>query len=75
MMITVLIFQKTPLIKAIPIDQICLETDSPVLGPVRTERNEPKNIGISAKFIADVKGISIEEVIHITTQNALRLFK
>uniref|UniRef100_A0A914DUQ0 Deoxyribonuclease TATDN3 n=1 Tax=Acrobeloides nanus TaxID=290746 RepID=A0A914DUQ0_9BILA len=67
--------EKTPLIKAIPIDQICLETDSPVLGPVRTERNEPKNIGISAKFIADVKGIPIEEVIHITTQNALRLFK
>lgn len=37
-------------------------------------RNEPKNISISAEYISKIKGVSLEKVIEVTTQNALRLF-
>ncbi|XP_006834257.1 PREDICTED: putative deoxyribonuclease TATDN3 [Chrysochloris asiatica] len=37
-------------------------------------RNEPRNISISAEYIAQVKGISVDEVIEVTTQNALKVF-
>jgi len=63
-------------IKFLPLEKILLETDCPYLAPVpfRGKRNEPKNIKYIADTIAKIKGVSIEEVAQITTQNAKRIF-
>ncbi|KAI6188337.1 hypothetical protein M3Y98_00344000 [Aphelenchoides besseyi] len=63
------------LVRAVPLQQLCLETDSPFLSVNREERNEPMNVIDSAKFIARIKETSLEEVKRITTENAKRLFR
>uniref|UniRef100_A0A672K9R8 TatD DNase domain containing 3 n=1 Tax=Sinocyclocheilus grahami TaxID=75366 RepID=A0A672K9R8_SINGR len=66
--------QRAKLIRQIPLEHICLETDSPALGIDKHVRNEPGNIMICCEYIATVKGISSDAVMEVTTQNALRLF-
>lgn len=63
-------------VKNLPMDRILLETDCPYMTPVpfRGQRNEPKNVVYVADEIARIKGISIEEVARITTENAERVF-
>ena len=60
-----------------PMDRIMLETDSPYMTPVpyRGKRNEPKHVKYVAEKIAEIKKISLEEVISMTSQNAKKLFK
>jgi TatD DNase family protein len=64
-------------VKKIPLDRILVETDSPWLAPVpyRGKQNEPKNVYEVAQCIAQIKGISLEELADITTNNFFNLFK
>lgn len=64
------------IIAKIPLDRLLLETDSPYLAPVpkRGKRNEPAYVKYIAEKVAEVRGISFEEVAHQTTQNAVNLF-
>ena len=63
-------------IKNIDLKHIVLETDSPYLAPVpyRGKKNEPAYIKETAKFIANIKNISLEKVDEITTSNVNSLF-
>lgn len=60
----------------LPIDKILLETDSPYLAPVpnRGKRNNSGNIPYIAQELAQIKGVSYEEIIAATRQNSERLF-
>ena len=62
--------------KSLPLDKILIETDSPYLAPVpnRGKKNEPSFIDHTAKKLADIKKISKEELIKITTNNFNKLF-
>ena len=63
-------------IEAIDLENIVLETDSPYLTPepFRGKQNNPSNVYYVAKKIAEIKNISVEKVIEITTKNATRIF-
>lgn len=60
-----------------PQDKILVETDSPFLPPqqLRGQRNEPGNVKIIASALADIRGVTLEEISAVTTANAKRLFK
>lgn len=62
--------------KILPLDRILLETDSPFLAPQskRGQRNEPSAVKEIAEVVANLKGISLEEVAKQTTKNAKRIF-
>ena len=59
-----------------PPERILVETDSPYLSPVpmRGKRNDPGNLPWICAKIAEVKGMTAEEVAHVTTENGCRLF-
>jgi TatD DNase family protein len=63
-------------VKEVPLDMLLIETDSPYLTPVpyRGKRNYPGYVRLVAEKIAEIKGISFEEVAQKTMENGKRLF-
>jgi TatD DNase family protein len=65
------------LARLIPSDRLVLETDAPDLTPEphRGKRNEPAFLTATARRVAEIRGISVEELARETTENARRLFR
>jgi len=59
-----------------PADRILVETDAPFLAPIphRGQRNEPALVARTAAVFAELRGISLEELAQVTTENFHRLF-
>lgn len=62
--------------RKVPADRLLVETDSPYLAPVphRGKSNEPQYVREVAQFLADLRGISLDELAKSTTGNFHRLF-
>ena len=72
-------FKNAPLVqevaKKVPLDRILVETDSPFLSPEphRGMQNEPKNVIITARFLAQLRSVSLATIEEVTSENAGRL--
>lgn len=64
-------------VKWVPLDRMLVETDAPFVAPVpeRGKRNEPFNARYTAQKLAEIKGVSFEDIALQTTKNARELFK
>ena len=64
-------------VAAVPMDRIMIETDAPYMAPVpyRGRRNHSGYVPLVAEKIAEVKGMTLEEVAKITTENGKRFFR
>ena len=65
------------IVNMVPLDRILIETDSPYLAPEpkRGTRNNSMNVKFIAQKIADIKGLTLEEVAEATYNNARNIFK
>jgi TatD DNase family protein len=76
----ILTFKKSESLRALaaelPADRIMVETDAPYLAPgkFRGKRNEPAYVVEVAKVLAEVRGVSLEEIARQTTENFFRFF-
>jgi TatD DNase family protein len=62
--------------RAVPPERLLVETDCPYLSPVpfRGRRNEPAHVVETARFLAELRGVSAEELGRVTSENFARLF-
>ncbi len=72
-------FRKSTLddvVREVPEDRLMIETDAPFMTPVpdRGKRNEPSFVGRVAEKIAEIRNVSTETIVQMTTQNARRFF-
>ncbi|MCS7135981.1 MAG: TatD family hydrolase [Nitrososphaerota archaeon] len=67
--------QKQKLVSKIPLDNILLESDAPALSPTPNTVNFPSNVRISAEVVSRIKGVPLEKVEEITTENAMRILR
>jgi TatD DNase family protein len=76
----ILTFKKSQALRELaaelPADRIMVETDAPYLAPgkFRGKRNEPSYVGEVARVLAETRGVSLEEISRLTTENFFRLF-
>ena len=65
------------MVSKLPIEKILVETDSPYLtpAPFRGKRNEPCYVEYVAKMVAEIKGVTYEEIVKITNENTKRAFE
>jgi TatD DNase family protein len=63
-------------VRDIPLERLLVETDAPYLAPVpmRGKRNEPGFVVHTAAKLAEIKGISVDELARATSENFFRLF-
>ena len=63
--------------KAIPMDRIVLETDCPYMSPepFRGKRNDPGKLYRMAEKLAEIRGLTVDEIHTITTENGKRLYR
>lgn len=63
-------------VKMIPLERLLIETDAPYMTPEphRGEQNQPQYVEFVARKLAEIKGVSYEEICKITTENFNRLF-
>lgn len=63
--------------KAVPLEKLLLETDAPFLTPTpyRGTICEPKHVRVTAEFLAELRGESLEQIAEATTKNAIELFE
>jgi TatD DNase family protein len=68
--------QPKEVLAKVPLDRLLIETDAPYLTPhpFRGKRNETSYVKIVAETAAEIKGMTLEELAHTTTQNAVTLF-
>jgi TatD DNase family protein len=66
--------QKQKLVKNLPLSCLLLETDSPVLGPIPGERNEPANALVSLRAVSEIKELPQEAVMEAVIENTHRLY-
>ena len=75
-----LTFKKAPNLQAaaqaVPLDRLLVETDSPYLAPepVRGRRNEPANVWYVCEKLAQLRGLPMEEMARITSENGCRVY-
>ncbi len=62
--------------RAVPLERLLVETDCPFLSPVplRGRRNEPAHVVETARFLAELRGMPLEELARATSENFFRLF-
>ena len=72
-------YKNTPLLETAiktPLDRLLIETDAPYLAPVphRGKRNEPAFVSIVANWVAELRGVTVEELSRQLYENSVRLF-